>query len=112
DWLTTAAAELADGCEVIVYPIGGYLLRRRDCRMQQRRPGVQALLVTSSEHDPFADSDDLVSYSDDRIALTAHLVDAADFARAAAERTLSDELVESTIRAAKLHDVGKMDPRF
>lgn len=103
-WLTTAARVLASGCEVAPHPCGGYVL--------SSRARIPAEAHTEPEQDAFADDDDLWSEAPGPVSLTRHLDDTAAVTRGYAERCVPKELVDPVVRAAELHDIGKIDPRF
>lgn len=101
-WLRVAARTLAERCDIAAHPCGGYVLSSR----------VPVPIDTEPEQDAFADDDDLWSESAVPVSLLDHLGDTAEVARAYAERCLPPGLVGPAARAAELHDIGKLDPRF
>lgn len=103
-WLRTAARVLAGGCEIAPNPCGGYVL--------SSRTPIPVEGEIEPEQDAFADDDDLWSEAPGAISLTRHLEDVAEVARTYADRCLPERLVAPVVRAAELHDIGKVDPRF
>lgn len=101
-WLRMAARVLAERCEVAQHPCGGYVLSSR----------TPIPIETEPEQDAFSDDDDLWSESAVPVTLARHLDETAKLARAYAERCVPAALVEPSVRAAELHDIGKVDPRF
>lgn len=103
-WLRTAARVLAEGCEIARHPCDGYVL--------SSRAPIPAEAEAEPEQDAFADDDDIRSEAPGPILLSRHLEDTAAIARSYADGCVPKQLVAAIVRAAELHDIGKLDPRF
>ncbi len=103
-WLRTAARILVAGCDITRHPCGGYVL--------SSRTSIRADNEARPEQDAFADDDDLWSEAPAPVPLARHLEDTAAVARSYADRCVPKHLVDPIVRAAELHDFGKVDPRF
>jgi CRISPR-associated endonuclease/helicase Cas3 len=106
EWLREIAASLATDNKLarglILHATGGLVVR--GSRRLSARPG---------ETDAFTDEDDPTASGTHRIELKAHLKGAADFAHSFAKKCgLSESLVNAVELAARMHDLGKADPRF
>lgn len=106
EWLREIATSLATDNKLarnlIPHPTGGLVVR-----------GSKRLLARPGETDAFSDEDDTTASGTHRIELIAHLDGAADFAHCFATGCgLSESLVNAVELAARMHDLGKADPRF
>lgn len=101
-WLKSAAHALSKRSMISPHPGGGYVLRV---------PGRLPAEVLAGE-EAVADADDLTSVSTRAVTLLEHLTDVGEKARQCVRACLPDVLGSSVIRAAELHDLGKVDPRF
>lgn len=106
EWLREIAASLATDNKLarglMLHPTGGLVVR-----------GSKRLSPRPGETDAFSDEDDTTASGTHRIELRAHLDGVADFARRFAKGCgLSESLVNAVELAARMHDLGKADPRF
>lgn len=104
-WLREVAAALAKDRKlhrnIFLHPFGGIVLRG-----SRRLPG------RAGDSETFTDEDETASATVP-VFLADHCAGVAEWVRAFAEGCgLSKELVEDLVLAAKLHDLGKADPRF
>ncbi len=100
DWLKEIASALASDKKLrcLPHPCGGWILQG------------SKNLPSDEEHSSFSDEDDLSSATVP-VELTEHLEGVGRWARCFTEG-LDVKLREDIILAARLHDLGKIDPRF
>jgi CRISPR-associated endonuclease/helicase Cas3 len=90
----------------------------RNGRIEDHPAGGVALFVNKSDSDRdaeldlFADDDDLLSASGQEISLADHTTSVARAVERIASRCLPQDLLDPILRAARWHDVGKLDERF